>query len=139
MNCPHCQKEFQDNYAEANCPFCGGWLPEREHPVVKPDKTLPAVKFQTAKFFLFLLGAPILTMISVWLDHADNELYPVAVGFYGGGVAGMACGILLGLRFGKTWPARVLLCLLYSAVMGVVCIMLCFAGCTLGGYQFTLH
>jgi len=139
MNCPHCQKELPENHSAEGCPFCGQNAPPQKIDSVDPgEKLLAPVKFRVVVFFLVLLGPPVLTMISALLIHAQNQSGSVVIGFFGGGATGIACGIMLGLRLGRTLPARVALCLLFAAVMTFVCIMLCFIGCSLGGYQIKI-
>jgi hypothetical protein len=43
------------------------------------------------------------------------------------------------MRLGKTLLARFVLGILLSFVMAVVCVMLCMAGCTIGGYQMRFN
>lgn len=132
MNCPHCQKELPENYDAAYCLYCGrSYSPEGNQTL----QTLPPVKLNAKAFFLLLFIPPILTLISAWIAHVQNEPYSKIIGFFGGGAAGITCGIMLGLRIGKTLPARIGLAVFFSAVMAIVCVALCCFGCNLGGYQ----
>jgi len=138
MNCPHCQKELPINYGARWCPFCGKDLPASATYAVEPPPQSPIlspVKINWLIFFVVLLAPPLLTMLSASLVGGRNEQVSPGIGLYGGGAAGIACGIMLCLRLGKTLLARVVLGILLSGVMMVVCIMLCFLGCNLGGYQ----
>jgi hypothetical protein len=140
MNCPRCQKELPADYSANYCFACGGSLSPEEYR--GPDgelKHLPAVKFRAPLFFLLLLGPAVITMISAWLVGGSNESVSPFVGLIGGGTSGIACGLMLGRRIPSTGPVRIILCLFYSGIMTVVCIMLCFFGCNLGGYDFQLH
>lgn len=70
---------------------------------------------------------------------SDNESVTPMIGFYGGALGGVACGILLGLKIGKTPRARLGLSILFAALMPFVCITLCMIGCTFGGYRLEFH
>ena len=70
--------------------------------------------------------------------NASDEGISPAVALIGSGIGGIASGIIVGIKRGRTIPARIGISVLCSGVMCVVCIILCFFGCNLGGYQFIL-
>jgi hypothetical protein len=133
MNCPHCQKPIPENNAVSVCPHCGGAAQYPEPPAFVP---LPPVKINWFIFFLVLIGPPLLTLITAYLgkDHRGQSVPPF-IGFFGGGAAGIACGVMLARRLGTTSSARVLLGILFAGIFAVVCIMLSVLGCGAGGYQ----
>jgi len=107
--------------------------------VTATPPTRPPARLNAAVFSLLVFIPPVLTLLSARLAPAPNGEFPVMIGFIGGGVAGIACGIMLGFRIGKNPPARLALSVAFAAVMVVVCVSLCCFGCTIGGYQISLH
>ena len=88
---------------------------------------------------LAMLSAPaVLTVLTVLLGAKSGDPAPVAA-FFGGSAAGIVCGIMLGLRLGKTTPAKIALSLLFALVMSVVCIGMSCGGCLVSGYQLDLR
>jgi hypothetical protein len=138
MNCPHCQKVLPEQLAEGRCPHCGGTVPPEAAP--GPPVSLAPVKIRWLVFFCVLLTPPVMTLISAVLGKGQaGESASPAIGFFGGAAAGIACGVMLAFRFGRSISARVLLGLFCSAAMAVVCIMLSLFGCEAGGYHFDLR
>jgi hypothetical protein len=142
VNCPHCQKELPEGQGAACCPFCGKEsLPE---PAVG-EPLLPSVKFRAQLFFTALLLPPALTMIwaavvrLVLRDGAVNEGVSPMVGFFGAVAGGLVCGVLLGLKAGRTVPTRIICSMVFAPIFFVVCIVLCWFGCSTGGYQLSFH
>lgn len=133
MNCPHCQTELPENFATAWCPSCGKNLPARANDDIKP--TLPPVKINWLIFFAVLLAPALLTTLTASSIQTLNESVSPTIALLGGSAAGIVCGVLLGLRLGKTALARTGLGILFSVVMVIVCVMLCLFGCNLGGYH----
>jgi hypothetical protein len=86
-------------------------------------------------FFLFLLGPPILTLLSALLFRDRNNSAPCGIALLGGGAGGVGCGVLLGRRLGSTPPRQIAPGLLFAPIMVVVCITLCLAGCSAGGFK----
>ncbi len=107
-------------------------------PVVEPS--LKPIKINWWIFFGVFLAPPLLTMLVAFLgkEQPNEQLSPV-VAFFGGAVGGIASGVILALRLGKTTGARVLLGLLFSAVLAVVCITAISFGCLAVGYRFNIH
>jgi len=167
MNCPHCHGELPVDYAGAKCPQCGAaFSPERgvyaastsepspAHRFANTDPTIkqpapaglepeaqrrPPEKFRTIPFFLLLLGPPVLTLLAAALGGDSEESASIPIGLLSGGAGGIACGILLGRRIGRTWLTKIMLGLMLVAVMAPVCIFLCFMGCTLGGWKLNIR
>ncbi len=132
MNCPHCQKELPVNYAAAWCPFCGRDLPASG--VDSVQHLSPPVKTNWVLFFSVLLAPVLLTILVVLLGAKKGNASP-GIAFFGGGVAGIVCGVMLGRQLGKTKPLRIILGILFAFIMIVVCIgMSCF-GCLASGFQ----
>jgi len=141
MNCPHCQKELPENYGARWCPFCGKDLPASATYAVEapPSASLKPVKINWLIFISALLIPPMLTMLSALLTGSRNDPVSPVVGLCGGVAAGIYCGVVLGLRFGETSLGRIVCGVLLSMPMVIVCVMLCFFGCTIGGYQIRLN
>jgi hypothetical protein len=136
MNCPFCKQVIPENHASSICPHCGHDLPS-----INPGPTteLPPFKVNWLWFWLALIAPPILTALSAAsTKHTSNDGLPVAVSLLGGGIGGIVCGVVIGIKLGKTTTSRVVLSLIFSGIMVVVSIMLCFFGCTMGGYQLDL-
>ncbi len=136
MNCPFCKQVIPENHADGVCPHCGHDLPP-----ANPGATTepPPFKIKWLWFWLALIAPPVLSALSAALTrHTSNGGLPVAVGLFGGGIGGLVCGVVIGIKLGKTTPARVVLSLIFAGIMAVVSIMLCFFGCSMGGYQMDL-
>ena len=136
MNCPHCQKELPLKDESACCPFCGLALsPATADP---PQPQSPASKFKWLIFLIALLAPAILTILAVSLGAKQGDTAPT-ISMLCGTVGGIVCGIILGCRVGKSTPIRVVLSIVFAAIMSVVCIgMSCF-GCLASGFQLNLH
>jgi hypothetical protein len=111
--------------------------------VMNVPKPTPPIAEQAPKpfkikwwiFFAALLAPPLLTLMAAYLNKGQaNEGVSPVIGIVGGAAGGIICGVLLALRMQKTIAARVVLAVLLSAVLGIVCIMLSFFGCMVGGY-----
>jgi hypothetical protein len=117
-------------------------LPPAPFPVYLPrsdTKRLQPIKLNLIYFFIALLGPALLTLIVAVLVRTPNEMYSVGVAILGGIAGGIICALLLVLRIKTTLWGRIGLMIPCSAVMIIVCITLCFFGCTTGGYQFRFH
>jgi hypothetical protein len=143
--CPQCQKELPDNYEGRNCPHCGAALPATIAPpaVIQPSLPEPeaaAFKMNWWIFFAVFLAPPLLTSIAAFLGRLNsNEEVSPMIAVFGGAASGIACGVMLALRLGRTSTARVLLSLLFSAMLAVVCITLSCFGCLAVGYRLNFH
>ena len=141
MNCPFCKQILPENHAASVCPYCGHGLPSANP---APANEPPPFKIKWLWFWLALIAPPVLTALSAMLmrqgspGHASNESLSPAIALIGGGIGGIVCGIVIGTRVGKTTAARVVLSLIFSGIMVVVSIMLCFFGCSMGGYQMDM-
>jgi hypothetical protein len=141
MNCPHCNQPVPENNIARECSSCG-----RELPLAAAESPgqLPPVKIKWLWFWIALMAPPVLTLASAYFmrvagpGSASNESLSPAIALLGGGAGGLTCGILLGLRLGKTSAARAGIAVLLAGVMIVVSVMLCFFGCSLGGYHFDI-
>jgi len=85
-----------------------------------------------------LLAPALLTALSVLLFAREGDTAPV-IAVFGGGLAGIISGIMLGRHFGKTLPVRIVLSILFALILGVVCITMSCCGCMASGYQFNIH
>ncbi len=86
-----------------------------------------------ALFLAALLGAPVLTALAAMLDHRGPAA--PAFMFLGGAAGGLAAGVMLGCRLGKSPTTKVVLSLVLAPVTAVAVISLCGFGCALGGYK----
>ncbi len=134
--CPHCQKELPANYGAEWCPICGRDLPPSETDSVQHQ--LPPVKTNWLVFFSVLLAPIVLTILAVFLGAKNGNAAP-AITFFGGGTAGIVCGVMLGRQLGKTGPTRVILGVLFVFIMVVVCIGMSSFGCMASGFQLNFH
>jgi hypothetical protein len=149
--CRHCQQDLPENYKGRYCPACGAVLPEvlipatgiMNVPKPTPPVTEPAVKQFKINWWIFfaaLLAPPLLTLIAAYLNKGQaNEGVSPGIGLFGGAAGGIICGVLLALRTRKTTAAKVALAVLLSVALGIVCIMLSFFGCMVGGYVLKLE
>jgi len=136
MNCLHCQKELPANYVEAWCPFCGRDLSASGTDSV--PHPLPPVKTNWLIFFSVLLAPVVLTILAVLLGAKAGNASP-GIAFFGSGVAGIVCGVMLGRQLGRTAPLRIIFGILFALILFVVCIgMSCF-GCLASGFQLRFN
>jgi hypothetical protein len=84
-----------------------------------------------------LMGPPVLTALAAMLDRKGAAA--PAFMFLGGIAGGLVIGVMLGCRFGKSTPAKVLLSVLLVAVSAVAVVSLSGFGCAVGGYQLNFH
>jgi uncharacterized membrane protein YfcA len=98
----------------------------------------PAASFNWLLFISVMVSPVILTSSLVLFGFTTGDLAPV-IGFFGGIVAGIICGIQLGRRLGKTMGIKILLSLIFVAVMAVVSVAMNCCGCLASGYQLNLH
>jgi hypothetical protein len=95
---------------------------------------VPRARFRWWIFLIVLLSPALLTCLSVLFVSRKGDT-PAAIAVLGGGAAGIACGAMLGRRFGKTAGTKIALGIIFAAILGVACIgMSCF-GCLASGYQ----
>ncbi len=124
--CPACGREIEGTQdVISNCPGCGASL---------AGTTTHRINWWI--FFAALLTPPILTLLA---SLAKIEAAATGIPFLGGGIAGLICGIMLGRRIGKSTTARVLLSILFVAVLGSLTFFLSFMGCMAGGFQMNFH
>jgi hypothetical protein len=103
---------------------------------ISGDPPLMPVKISWLMFFGVLLAPPLLTLLVAYVTRGQsNQPISPLIALFGGAAAGIGCGIMLALRLGKTLAARVVVGILFSVVFAVVCIMLSFGGCMIGGYE----
>ncbi|TAK94955.1 MAG: hypothetical protein EPO07_15955 [Verrucomicrobia bacterium] len=98
----------------------------------------PTAETNWLVFFAVLLAPVILSCIAGALDKPNGGLSPM-IALIGGGVAGIICGIMLGLRFGKTTGQKSVLIVGLAIVMVIVCIGLNCFGCLASGYQMSFR
>jgi uncharacterized membrane protein YfcA len=83
--------------------------------------------------FFAVMFAP--TLATILLVQTGLKDPPPVVALFGGGTAGIICGVLLGRRLGRTRERRLLLCFLFALMMGTVCIVMNCFGCLASGYK----
>lgn len=149
--CRHCEKDLPENYNGRYCPNCGAVLPEVLIPVtgvMNVPKPTPSVaeeppsryKINWWIFFAALLAPPLLTLLVAFLGSGNsNEQVSPMIAFFGGAAGGIASGIMLALRLGRTTGTRILLGILFSAGFAIVCVTLSCFGCLAGGYRLDLR
>src|ERR1700743_3651847 len=133
MNCPHCQKELPENAATGHCPYCGA-------PLISPKPPIHSrrpLKFHWWFFPIALLAPPVLTLLTALGTRSNahqprDPTAPLAVAFLGAITGGIICGLMIGLQC-KSPAARILVSLAMIVVMFCVCLVLCCAGCAIGG------
>ena len=76
-------------------------------------------------------------VVALGVDNDGAVSIPISI--FGGGAAGIACGILLGRRVGQTPIEKIVLGLVLSSSHGAGFIFLCFIGCSMGGWQLNLR
>jgi hypothetical protein len=76
----------------------------------------------------------LLTILAVLLGAKRDNVSPM-IALIGGGIAGIVCGVMLGLQGGDTTTSRVFISILMALVMAVVCIGLSCFGCMTAGFQ----
>jgi hypothetical protein len=136
MNCPHCQKELPLNNETAFCPFCGLTLSTVAADPPQPQP--PASKIKPLVFLIGLLAPAILTILAVSLGAKEGNTAPT-IAMLCGTVGGIVCGIILGWQVEKSTPTRIVLSIVFSAIMSVVCIgMSCF-GCLASGFHLDIR
>ena len=101
---------------------------------VEPLETPPPERYKInwLVFFAVLLAPPVVTLLAAMIDF---EGLAVGTPFVGGAIAGIACGIMLAFRVGRTRAVRVLLSFVFTAVFAVLSFALSFAGCMTGGFN----
>lgn len=140
MNCPHCQKVLPEKYGATYCLFCGMDLPEGESVSTIKAPLLVPVRIRWLLFFCVLVAPALLTLFLSFLgrSHTSDSL-SAFVACFGGIAAGIACGIMLALRVGRTVAGRFGFGVLFSCVFVVICVTLNFFGCMAGVYQFRFN
>ena len=146
MVCPNCHKEYSENQNGRYCPNCGIARAETVTPAnVQTTSTLPLrsregdvapVKINWMIIFGALLVPPLLTLLTAFLTkgQAHDQISP-SIGFFGGGLGGIACGIMLALRVSKTVATRWLLGIAFAVIFAIVGVTLGCFGCLAGGYD----
>jgi hypothetical protein len=117
MICPQCQKELPEGQNGKPCPFCGA-------SAIRPNWRI---------FLCALLVPPILTLISAFpaITRMTGNISPI-VGVLGSLVGAIVCGGMIGGGGTNSGPARVIVSFIFTGIMFVVCLMLCFFGCAVG-------
>lgn len=112
-------------------------LPAEESVSTVSEPLVAPVKIHWFIFFSVLLAPALLTLLVSFLGRSQaNEPISSLIAFFGGIAAGIACGIMLALRLGKTVSGRLGIGLLFSCIFVVICVTLNFFGCMAGGFQF---
>jgi hypothetical protein len=92
----------------------------------------PLPKINWLVFFILLLAPAVLTLFAA---SAKADGLAVGCPLFGGGMAGIACGTILARRVGRTLGGKVLLGVVFAALLGLLSFGLGFAGCMLGGFK----
>jgi hypothetical protein len=97
----------------------------------------PLARTNWKVFFGVLLAPVVVTSITAVILRGPHDNVSPFIGLAGGGAAGIACGIMLAFRIGKTSETRVVLSILLAAVMAAVSVTMCCIGCNLSGYELS--
>ena len=136
MNCPHCQKEFPEDYGAVLCPFCGQNLSANLSPPLPANPSLPPAPMNWWIFFAILLAPAVLALLG---SLVKVEALSVASPLFGGPIAGIICGIRLARRVGRTTQTRIGLGFLFVVLLGFLSFALGFTGCMVGGFKMNFH
>ena len=139
MECPNCKKELPADHTGRWCSFCGADRTPNVTWQAPSEVLLKPVKVRWPVFFTVLLLPVALTSVTAALIKEPNQGVSVGIALFGGGGAGIACGIMLALRFAKTATSRVFMSLLLGGTLCLASVFLCFLGCTFSGYQFKIN
>lgn len=135
MNCPSCQRPLPDGQSAA-CPSCGKPLLNAPGAVVSP--ALPPAQLNWLIFFAVLFAPPLLALLAA-RGGRPAEGMAAGIALVGGGLAGIACGVLLGRRLSRTAGMRIVLGLIFAAVLSVVCVGMSCVGCLAGGFRLNFQ
>ena len=72
------------------------------------------------------------------LDSRDGGVAP-CIAVFGGAIAGIIGGAMLGRRLGQSTASRITSGILLALVFAVACIGASCFGCLASGYQFSMH
>jgi hypothetical protein len=140
MNCPYCQKVLPEKYSATYCPYCGEAIAIEEKVPKINNPSVATIRIRWPIFFGVLLAPALVTLLTSFLGRDQaNEPMSAFIAFFGGIAAGIACGVMLAFRVGKTVSNRIGLGILFSCVFAVICITLNFFGCMAGGYQLRFN
>jgi hypothetical protein len=103
-----------------------------------PPPVPATARFRWLLFLAVMLSPVVLTVLTVLLGARSGETAPM-IAVFGGGAAGIICGILLGRWLGKTMPAKIIISLLFALTMVVVCIGMSCGGCLASNYDFSVN
>jgi uncharacterized paraquat-inducible protein A len=130
--CPHCSQRIACgeivNDWEIDCPGCGKtlFIPPPSEREERAESVPSLTKAKTAWLALAILFVPAVLTILGMLLGAD----PIVISIGGSLIAGISCGILLGISR-KTVAERILFCILLVPIMVIVSFVLCFFSCAL--------
>ncbi len=101
----------------------------------KTSQPVPEIRRPVHWFLLVgvILGPPVLTWLAAL---AKIDPVAVAIPFLGGIAAAVVSGAAFLRHFGRTSALKVLIGLACAFVFGLVTFVLCFVGCSMGGFQF---
>ncbi|MSU57497.1 MAG: hypothetical protein EXS35_04835 [Pedosphaera sp.] len=127
-HCPACKKEITPGAGDESqsCPHCGFALVAR-------DQQRPLNGWI---FFPLLLAPPVIGLLGAL---ARIEALAIGGPVFGGGLAGIVCGIMLARRVGRMPGMQVALAFLFVPLLGFVSFILGFFGCMLGGFQINMR
>lgn len=112
--------------------------PEPPLPSATPEPT-PA-RWTSFPWLLFLgaiLGPPLLTTLAASMDRKGGAA--PALMFLGGAAGGLAAGVMLGCRIGKTPTTKALWSVVLAGVLAVAVVTLSGLGCAMGGYKLNFQ
>jgi hypothetical protein len=104
-------------------------------PVITPEIADPPSPPAKLNWFLFLLAIFLPTIATILAVQMKSKDLAPAFAVLGGGLSGIAGGILLALRFGRTSGSRLALGLGMAVVVGLACITMNCFGCLASGYK----
>jgi hypothetical protein len=121
MNCPHCQTELPEDFADESCPACGRALPTHIEPkasdIVAEEKAM-----YWGIFWLAFIGAPIICLIALLLRVGPVFLFLPLIG-------AIIAGFSLAKVYTKTPTSFVVTGILYTLAVLIIYVGILFVGC----------
>jgi hypothetical protein len=107
---------------------------------VPPASTPPPLPRRSARGWWVFLAVLLAPAVIMGLAARSSDAQSVVL-FAGGGASALFCGIWLAHRLcaKQGWVARLIMTVVFTAVLFPVNAVLCCVGCTLGGGQFDMR
>ena len=107
-----------------------------EIPPRPPTAPLKPVRINWIIFFLALFAPALFAVLGAKIK---SDGLVMGSTLFGSLVAGLVCGVWMGLGFGRTPVWRLALGVVFTFVFGVVSLVLACFGCSLGGFNLNIH